>query len=180
MDRPPTKKTLWLLRHATAEEDPPPGGDDRDRMLSPAGIAQAETLGAAIVAGEVIGEAPECVLVSPASRTRGTAMLVFSGLGAACGFSVDQRIYPAAPDDLLALLAEQDDELSCLGIVGHNPTIAWFGIELVDESNLPEGHPARGDHPPATLAVIELPVARWADAAFGEGALLEYRVTPVA
>ena len=179
MDRPSTK-TLWLLRHATAEEEPPPGGDDRDRMLSAAGMAQAEALGAAIAAGEVAGPTPERVLVSPASRTRGTAMLAFSGLGPSCGFSVDQRIYPAVPDDLLALLGEQDDDLSCLGIVGHNPTIAWFGIELVDASTLPDGHPARVDHPPATLSVVELPVARWADVAFGEGSLVEYRVTPVA
>ena len=177
METAPTK-TLWLLRHATAEDEPPPGGEDRDRMLSGAGIAQAEALGAAIVAGEVTGQTPSTVLVSPASRTRGTAMLAFSGLGSACEFSVDQRIYPAIPDDLLAMLAEVDDEVACLGIVGHNPTIAWFGIELVDESTLEGEHPARGDHPPATLSVIELPIASWADAAFGEGILREYRVTP--
>jgi phosphohistidine phosphatase len=178
METAPTK-TLWLLRHATAEDDPPPGGEDRDRMLSSVGISQAEALGAAIVAGEVAEPTPQVVLVSPASRTRGTAMLVFSGLGTACSFSVDQRIYPAIPDDLLAMLAEVDDEVGCLGIVGHNPTIAWFGIEMADEDALEGEHPARSDHPPATLSVLELPIARWADAAYGQGRLVEYRVTPV-
>ena len=130
MEIAPTK-TLWLLRHATAEDEPPAGGEDHDRMLSSVGIAQAEALGAAIVAGEISGQTPQTVLVSSASRTRGTAMLTFSGLGPDCEFSVDQRIYPAIPDDLLAIVAETDDAVDCLGIVGHNPTIAWFGVELV-------------------------------------------------
>ncbi len=177
METAPTK-TLWLLRHATAEDEPPPGGEDRDRMLSAVGIAQAEALGAAIVAGEVSGQTPQTVLVSPASRTRGTAMLAFSGLGPGCGFNVDQRIYPAIPDDLLAIVAEADDSVDCLGVVGHNPTIAWFGVELVDESMIEGEHPARIDHPPATLSVIELPISRWADVAFGVGRLVEYRLTP--
>ena len=171
-------KILWLLRHATAEDEPPPGGEDRDRMLSPAGMAQAEALGGAITAGEVTGPPPQLVLVSPASRTRGTAMLAFSGLGGSCAFSVDQRIYSAGPDELLALLAEVDDEVTCLGIVGHNPTIAWFGIEMVDEDAIEGEHPARTDLPPATLSVIELPITSWADATFGEGTLVAYRVTP--
>ena len=178
MEIAPTK-TLWLLRHATAEDEPPAGGEDHDRMLSSVGIAQAEALGAAIVAGEISGQTPQTVLVSSASRTRGTAMLTFSGLGPDCEFSVDQRIYPAIPDDLLAIVAETDDAVDCLGIVGHNPTIAWFGVELVDESGLEGEHPARIDHPPATLSVVELPISRWSDAAFGEGRLVEYRVSPL-
>ena len=147
-------------------------------MLSPPGIAQAEALGTAIVAGEVAGPTPQMVVVSPASRTRGTAMLAFSGLGETCAFSVDRRIYSAAPDDLLALVAEVDDAVTCLGVVGHNPAIAWFGIELVDEATLEAEHPARGDHPPATLSVIELPIRHWSEVAFGEGTLVEYRMTP--
>ena len=38
-------RTLWLLRHAKAVTDPPPGGSDFDRVLAPRGRRDATALG---------------------------------------------------------------------------------------------------------------------------------------
>ena len=47
----PTSRTLWLLRHAKAVADPPPGGEDFDRVLAPRGRRDAEALGRLIGPG---------------------------------------------------------------------------------------------------------------------------------
>ena len=169
-----TSKHLWILRHAQAEDAPPPGGNDHDRMLSTNGTKQASRLGEAIGSGELPGPVPEIVLVSSASRTRGTAMLAFSGVEPRCEFQVERRIYEAGTDELLSLLAEMPDEVATVAVVGHNPAIAWFGIELVDESSVE--HPGRVDHPPATLSVVSLPTDSWSQVAWGTGELLAFRL----
>src|SRR5580698_2894296 len=86
----PTKaragRTLWLLRHAKAVADPPPGGDDFDRVLSPRGRRDAEALGRLIgPSGKGLGlgkiQLPAVAFVSPAARTTTTAELVLRGMG---------------------------------------------------------------------------------------------------
>ena len=173
----PASRQIWILRHAEAIEAPPEGGADRDRMLSPAGTKQATRLGEAIAGGELPGPAPSLVLVSSATRTRGTAMLAFSGLEPRCDFQVEPRMYEAGPDELLGLLRELPDEVECVGIVGHNPAVAWLSIELVDESVAQ--HPAREGHPPASLSVLELDLDRWSELAAGTATLLAFHQTPL-
>lgn len=173
----PPARQIWTLRHADAIEAPPEGGTDRDRMLSPAGTKQATRLGEAIAAGELPGPTPSLVLVSSATRTRGTAMLVFSGLDPRCDFQVEPRIYEAGPDELIALLRELPDDAQSVGIVGHNPAIAWLSIELADESEA--AHPAREGHPPASLSVLELELDRWSELAPGTARLLAFHLTPL-
>ena len=69
-------RTLWLLRHAKAVTDPPPGGSDFDRVLAPRGRRDAAALGHLFAGrGQGLGPAlkgvplPGVALVSPAART---------------------------------------------------------------------------------------------------------------
>ena len=60
-------RTLWLLRHAKAVTDPPPGGSDFDRVLAPRGRRDATALGRLFAGhGEGLGPALQVRPARPA------------------------------------------------------------------------------------------------------------------
>jgi len=139
-------RELILLRHAHAE----PAGTgqaDLDRPLSPVGLAEAEAAGKWLKEHKLL---PDCVLCSPARRTRETLETVLGVTG-----FVEQRledsVYEATPGTLIGLVADRSD-VERLMIVGHNP-----GLErLVALLNTGESSDYRG-MPPAGIAVLQLP-----------------------
>ena len=62
-------RTLWLLRHAKAVTDPPPGGSDFDRVLAPRGRRDATALGR-LFAGPGVGLGAGARRVSRSRRWR--------------------------------------------------------------------------------------------------------------
>src|SRR5690606_10440235 len=139
-------RELILLRHAHAEAASA-GQADLDRPLSPEGLAEAEAAGRWLLEHGLV---PDCVLCSPARRTRETLEAVLDVIG-----YVEQRlepaIYEATPGDLLAL-AEAQDEAERLLLVGHNP-----GLErLLALMHSGQSGDYRG-MPPGAIAVLWLP-----------------------
>ena len=160
-------KTLWLLRHFDADPTAP-GGGDRERPLSHHGRRRASGLHHLITTG--LGhELPDRVLVSPAQRTKETAELTF---GDVVERWTESRLYAADPDEMRDLLGELDDELTCVAVVGHNPTIHEVSRELLAKTTLPDGSPMKSGYPPGTLSIVELPISSWSDLSWGEGSLL--------
>ncbi|MFW8211369.1 SixA phosphatase family protein, partial [Klebsiella pneumoniae] len=70
-------RELILLRHAHAEPATP-GQADLDRPLSPVGLAEAEAAGKWLKENKLL---PDCVLCSPARRTRETLEAVLATIG---------------------------------------------------------------------------------------------------
>ncbi len=137
-------RELILLRHAHAEPAQA-GQSDLDRPLSPDGHAEVEAA-ARWLAGRRL--APDCVVCSPARRTRETLETVLSVLGYV-DQRLDERIYEATPGTLAALL-DGYREVDRLLMVGHNP-----GLErLVALLNSGQSSQFRG-MPPAGIAVLE-------------------------
>ena len=139
-------RELILLRHAHAEAAGA-GQADLDRPLSPEGLAEAESAGRWLREHALV---PDCVLCSPARRTRETLEAVLDVIG-----YVEQRleeaIYEATPGDLVSL-AEAHCEPERLLVVGHNP-----GLEqLVALLNSGQSGDYRG-MPPGGIAVLSLP-----------------------
>ncbi|TCZ82021.1 histidine phosphatase family protein [Lysobacter sp. N42] len=139
-------RQLILLRHAHAES-PAPGQADADRALSAEGQAAAEAVGRWLLEQ---GLSPDCVLCSPARRTRQTLEAVLGVIG-----YVDQRlepdIYEATPGALIAL-ADRHCDTGRLMIVGHNPGLEQL-VALMESGQ-------SGDYrgmPPAGVAVLTLP-----------------------
>lgn len=164
-------RTLWLLRHAQAVNNPPPGGRDRDRRLSPRGEKQVVDL-AEIVEGGGLGlGSPALILTSPATRTRATAEGVFARRGGDVAVATDRRLYQATPDDLLDIIHEVPEEITSLGVVGHNPTIHCLVIDLVEVARPGGLAPPSRSYPPATLSVIEFDVASWEEISWSSGSL---------
>lgn len=139
-------RELILLRHAHAEPGTL-GQADMDRPLSSEGLAEAEAAGHWLASQHLV---PDCVLCSPARRTRETLEGVLGVIG-----YVEQRvedgIYEADPGALIALVDAHPDA-GRLMVVGHNP-----GLEqLVALLNSGQSGDYRG-MPSGAIAVLSLP-----------------------
>jgi phosphohistidine phosphatase len=117
------------------------------------------------------------VLASPARRVAETLAGVEQGLGRSLGARSEPAIYEASPGRLLGLVAALPDEAADVLIVGHQPALQSLLLHLGEDDEQGFRQRAAAKYPTAALAVIELPIARWADAgrAVGEVSLF---VTP--
>jgi len=135
-------RTLLLVRHAQAGNAPL----DADRPLTEHGVEQARAIGAWLAEHALV---PDRVVVSPARRAAQTWAAAAERLAAAQP-SVDPRIYENTFDAVLEAIHETPDDVGCLAVVGHNPSIGGLAHELGDGS-FDSGFPAGG------VAVLELP-----------------------
>lgn len=157
-------KRILLLRHAKA--DPGASGEaDIDRALTTRGQA------AAPVMGDYMGSAgwiPERVLCSAARRARETLEALWQGWPGQPPVQVENALYGASPDDLLARLRRLPEEEDSVLLVGHNPAVQQLALDLAGGGD-PEPYSAmRAKFPTAALAVLEAELAAWDD--LGPGA----------
>lgn len=150
-------KTLFLLRHAKAENAA--GLSDFDRDLNDRGRREAQA------AGEYIkkqNQQLDLVLSSPALRARETAELALASAGLDNEIRFDQRIYEASLSRLLTVLSEVDDRASSLMLVGHNPGLEELIRTLTGRA---------GQMKPATIASISLNIDQWSSVGENTGTL---------
>ena len=165
----PQGRTFWLLRHAKAVADPPPGGDDFDRVLAPRGRRDAEALGRRIgPTGKGLGlgkvRVPQLALVSPAARTTATADLVLEGMKPATKQERSLDLYGAEPDEVLDHLRLVPDDVTSVMVVGHNPTAyALAGGLISAEDTKGRDLVVQRGFPTCALGVYRLDVATWAE-----------------
>lgn len=139
-------RELILLRHAHA--DPASTGQaDLDRPLSAAGLAEAEAAGKWLKENNL---QPDCVLCSPARRTRETLEAVV-GVTGFFEHRLEDKIYDATPGTLIGLVDDRND-IERLMIVGHNPGLERLAALLTTG----ETSEYRG-MPPAGVAVLRFP-----------------------
>jgi phosphohistidine phosphatase len=148
---------LLLLRHAKAERSSP-GGRDISRRLDERGRHEAPVIGAYMARHGLI---PGAAAVSPAARTRETWDLVAGALGAAPEPVLDERLYDAAPGDILAVIRDAAPEASALLVVGHNPGLHELALWLIAAGDPETCERLRDAMPTAALAVIEFADGPW-------------------
>ena len=121
---------LILMRHGIAETDPPPGGGDAERPLSPEGLERTEAAarGLAALVDELDG-----IAGSPKKRARQTAQIV-RGVYGKTAPAVEE--WPElAVDGFAALCARlRAFEGNALLCVGHEPLLSEFVSELLTGS----------------------------------------------
>jgi len=108
-------RELILLRHAHAEAAST-GQADLDRPLSPIGLAEAEAAGRWLKENNLL---PDCVLCSPARRTRETLEAVL-GITGFVEKRLEDAVYDATPGTLMGLIEARGD-VDRLLVGGHNP-----------------------------------------------------------
>ena len=120
-------RRLTLLRHAKSSWKDP-GLDDFDRPLNKRGERDAPVMGRRLLAR---GARPSLIITSTAKRARRTARLIAKELGYPLEFlQGEEALYLATPDEMLAVLARQDDSFHDIMLCGHNPGLTDLAVRL--------------------------------------------------
>jgi phosphohistidine phosphatase len=152
-------RRLVVVRHAkSAWPDDVP---DAERPLNVRGRRDAPAAGRWIRdrAGRV-----DAVVCSPATRTRQTWRLIAPELDGPPDPILDDRVYAATVETLLAVVREIPDDVGSALLVGHNPGVAELVAVLTGE---------RLEMKTSAIAVLGLTGA-WADAAPGRATLVDH------
>lgn len=149
------RRTLVVMRHATAESAPTLA--DIDRPLAVTGRTQAATVAAALQSESLL---PQVVLCSNAVRTRMTWQLIAAKLPPA---DVEQiavhyvdELYGAGPRQVLQTVAHTDPAVTRLMVVAHEPTVSSLcALVAGPDSDAAAVAQARTGFPTATFGVVE-------------------------
>ncbi|GGB90956.1 SixA phosphatase family protein [Dyadobacter sediminis] len=158
------KKTLVLVRHATAE-DQNFRTKDFDRNLNSKGLAEAEAMGKWLAGS---GIRPDVFVTSPASRAYKTAEIIAGELGVnASSLITNAEIYDGGPQSYLNAVNAVPENFSMLMLFGHNPDITYFA-EYLTGSNL-------GSMKKGSMAMIDFEGLNWAEISAKTGNLNLYK-----
>jgi phosphohistidine phosphatase len=152
-------RRLVVVRHAkSAWPDDVP---DAERPLNARGRRDAPAAGRWI--RDRVGRI-DAVVCSPATRTRQTWRLIAPELDGPPDPILDDRVYAATVDTLLAVVREIPDGAGSALLVGHNPGVAELVAVLSGE---------RLEMKTSAIAVLGL-TGSWADVAPGRAALVDH------
>jgi len=126
-------KRLSLVRHAKSSWAAP-ASPDHDRELADRGHRDLRIMGRRLSARKA---RPSLIISSSAHRAAATARAIASALGYPGEFlQLDSRLYLAPPEDILAVVAEQDKAVSDLMLFGHNPGLTDLINHLLPDLRL--------------------------------------------
>jgi phosphohistidine phosphatase len=124
-------KTLYLVRHAKSSRDDPTLSD-RDRPLNERGLDDASAMGKRLAKHKV---KPDLMVSSPALRALTTAQRIAGEIGyPRKHVLVDDQLYAARVDDLLAVVRDTDEKIDRLMLFGHNPEFSGLASRLAGQS----------------------------------------------
>ena len=162
-----TVLTLCLLRHAKSSWSNPTS-PDRERPLAMRGVTDASLMGKAMAER---GIDPELVLCSSARRTRDTLDLVLPELRVEPKVVYDDALYHASPEEMLEMLHAIQPGANRVMLVGHNPEIQAFALDLVGSGPQHLRDRLREKYPTAGLAVINFASGLWKSITVNSGTL---------
>lgn len=165
--------TLILLRHAKSSWNDP-SLSDHDRALNSRGVAAAPLMGRAMAKH---GLDPDLVLCSTARRTRDTLALVLPALKAEPKIIYEDQLYHASAAEMLTLLHGVGAPATQLLMVGHNPEIHGFALDLIGSGAKHLRDRLAAKLPTAGLVVIRFPGGGWSSVTINSGKL-ELFLTP--
>jgi phosphohistidine phosphatase len=159
--------TLYLLRHAKSSWSNP-ALPDEERPLATRGVTDAPLMGRAMAER---GIDPELVLCSPARRTRDTLALVLPELRVEPKVVYEDALYHAAPEMMLELLHGLQPGANRVMMVGHNPEIQAFALDLIGSGPKHFRDRLQSKFPTAGLAAINFTSGLWKSVTVNSGTL---------
>jgi phosphohistidine phosphatase len=159
--------TLSLLRHAKSSWNNPTL-PDQERPLATRGVTDAPLMGGAMTER---GIDPELVLCSSARRTRDTLALVLPELKVEPKVVYEDALYHASPAEMLETLRALQPGTSRVMIVGHNPEIQAFALDLIGSGPKHLRDRLREKYPTAGLVVINFAAGLWSSVEVNSGTL---------
>ncbi len=167
-------KTLFLLRHAKSSWDDP-ALSDFDRPLNRRGRATAPLVGQYLAEHNL---APSLILCSAARRTRETLALLLPALAGEMVIRIEQNLYEAGPETLLARVQRAPPETPSILVIGHNPGLEELAADLLADGPAGDIQRLAEKFPTAALAVIQFRVGSWRDVDARSGTLERFVVPP--
>ena len=162
-------RTLIVLRHAKAERG---AYIDFERPLTGRGRKDALAVGRWLAES---GLRPDLTVCSPATRAKETWALAAVELGDGITTSFERAVYTAEADDLIAVVRDTPSEVHTLCLVGHNPSLQDFVLEMAGEGEPELMVRARTDFGTAAVAVLEVH-GKWSVLAERSGRLAAFVV----
>jgi len=159
--------TLILLRHAKSSWSNP-ALSDIDRPLATRGMNDAPLMGKAMAER---GIDPELVLCSSARRARDTLDLVLPELRVEPKVVYEDALYHARPEIMLELLHGIQPGANRVMLVGHNPELHAFALDLVGAGPKHFRDRLMTKFPTAALAVINFAAGLWKSVTVNSGTL---------
>jgi phosphohistidine phosphatase len=165
--------TLSLLRHAKSswKDTALP---DLDRPLATRGMVEAPLMGKAMAKH---GLDPDLVLCSTARRTRDTLELALPQLKTEPKIIYEDGLYHGTPAEMLAILHAVGAGAGQILLVGHNPELQTFALDLIGSGAKQLKDRLEAKLPTAGLVVMRFPAGAWGDVAVNSGKL-ELFLTP--
>ncbi|MGY6554287.1 MAG: SixA phosphatase family protein [Wenzhouxiangella sp.] len=163
-------KRLLLFRHAKSSWSRN-GLADHDRPLSGRGRRAAPAMGRTLAA---LGLVPARVLCSTSQRTRQTLQLAAEDWSPAPQTEYLAALYHAGPATLEALVRRHGAGAETLMLVGHQPGMQEFALDLIRDGERAARARLETKFPTAALAVIEFPIDDWHGLEAGTGRLMRY------
>lgn len=164
-----TVHRLLLLRHAKSSWDQLDVAD-HDRPLAPRGRRAATSLGEHL---RGLGEPPDLVLCSSAARTVETLERIRPALPAGTAMEVDDGLYGADSDELLARVRHVPETVACVLFIGHNPGIGDLAVMLAGHGDRAARAAMAAKFPTAALASLAID-QRWSAVEAGAATLDEF------
>ncbi len=156
-------KTVYFVRHAKSSWANS-NMSDHERPLNERGERDAPLMGQRLRHRE---SGPELVIASSAVRAKTTAKILAAEMKyPESEIIIDERLYGAEPNDALTILSELKNDVSCVMLVGHNPTFT----ELVNR--LSANHIA--NMPTCSIAILAFAIDSWGNIAKSKGELLDF------
>ena len=160
-------KTLLLLRHAKSSWDDP-NLADHDRPLAPRGRRASGLIATYLRTRRIT---PTQVLCSSSARTRETLERISAGFAGEVEVEIEDNLYAASADDLLARLRGVSGDVESLMVIGHAPAIPELARRLAGRGADVER--LRGKFPTAALATLSIEDS-WRGLAPGAAELIEF------
>jgi phosphohistidine phosphatase len=159
------------MRHAKSSWDQT-DLSDHDRPLAPRGRKAAKRMGSYM---KDKGFEPSIVLCSSAVRARQTWELAAPSFSERTTLEVEQELYGAGDEELVARLRRLPPGASSVLLIGHNPAMQELVLMLCSE----DAHlgAVRKKFPTAALAVLDAPIEDWEGLRRGSAELTDF-VTP--
>ncbi len=165
--------TLILLRHAKSSWKDM-SVPDHGRPLNERGKAEAPVMGKALAKH---GLDPDLVLCSTARRTRDTLALVLPELKAAPKIVYVDGLYHGTPAEMLGVLKGDGGGASQVLMIGHNPEIQTFALDLIGSGSKVLKSKLEAKLPTAGLIAIRFLAGAWTGVTVNSGKL-ELFLTP--
>lgn len=168
-------KTVYLLRHAKSSWGVP-DQPDHERPLTKRGRKAAKAMGRYLCG---LPSRPTLVVASTARRVSETLELLLHEIPEEIEVIRDKNLYLASPESLLSRLRSTSEKIDSLLIIGHNPGIHAFALQLsgeaLDEAAQDARERLKEKYPTAALAMIRFPDAQfWREVGTGKGSLVSF------